>query len=240
MSHAENRQVLLAQENILRQLATTGVLTGVKLLGGTALARCYLQHRLSYDLDFFLPVFEPRTLLMKLQQRGIKFQTMNMFGQSSGCAQVHGVIQGINVSFIEDKLNLFPAVTRPLVDAESGLEVLTEPLDGLYHRKLVCIAGDNAASIIGRQKARDIFDIYALTRAYKSLADFIPTLPYPFPTEQFIEALVSMPWHELLPEMQGMVVERYADVSLSEMEDFLLADLAALDVPSEDEGASPC
>jgi predicted nucleotidyltransferase component of viral defense system len=26
-----------------------------KLCGGTALSRCWLDHRMSYDLDFFLP-----------------------------------------------------------------------------------------------------------------------------------------------------------------------------------------
>ncbi|MEK7680250.1 MAG: nucleotidyl transferase AbiEii/AbiGii toxin family protein [Deltaproteobacteria bacterium] len=30
------------------------------LIGGTALARCYLQHRASYDLDFFVNArFDP-------------------------------------------------------------------------------------------------------------------------------------------------------------------------------------
>jgi len=32
-----------------------GLMAQIKLCGGTALSRFYLQHRISYDLDFFVP-----------------------------------------------------------------------------------------------------------------------------------------------------------------------------------------
>ncbi len=43
------------QEDVLERLQTMGdpQFEQAKLCGGTALARCWLDHRVSYDLDFF-------------------------------------------------------------------------------------------------------------------------------------------------------------------------------------------
>ncbi len=43
----------------------------VILAGGTALARCYLQHRASYDLDFFVNTrFDPPVIQRRLSGDG--------------------------------------------------------------------------------------------------------------------------------------------------------------------------
>lgn len=257
MNNREMVQLNNAQETILKALLTADIpqVTSAKLLGGTALARCYLQHRVSYDLDFFLPdAFDPRILLAAIQKAGIQFQTKSVFDKETGCVQVHGAAHNITISFIEDKFyNLFPSIKMPLRDATlfPDLLVPTEHIDGIYHRKLVCVAGDNTqgSAITGRQKARDIFDIYALSKEYKSLPDFIPSLPYPFPAEQFIEAFASIRWHEILPEMEEILpLGHYSDVSLKTMEKDILTQLDTLvlaenNEPEEDiddRGVSPC
>lgn len=256
MNSYEIQQLNNVQETILHSLFMAGIpqMESAKLLGGTALARCYLQHRISYDLDVFLPeAFEPRTLLSALQRAGVSFQTKCIVDKNSGCVQVHGVSHGINVSFIEDKFfELFPPVRLPLCDASifPDLRVTTESIDGLYHRKLVCIAGDGTqgTGIVGRQKARDIFDIYALSTEYKSLPSFIPSLPYSFPVEQFIEAFTSIHWHEILPEMAEILpTGQYCNVSLANMEESIIAQLDMIAMPddtpeegSDDRGMSPC
>ena len=58
MSYMTYKQLCKRQDKILKKIfdneATIFPGARVILAGGTALARCYLQHRASYDIDFFV------------------------------------------------------------------------------------------------------------------------------------------------------------------------------------------
>lgn len=57
----------------------------------------------------------------------------------------------------------------------------------------------------GRQTARDAFDLYVLSQAFKPLAEFMESLPYAFPATAFSNGLASMPWYDLVDELGEIV-----------------------------------
>jgi hypothetical protein len=177
-----------------------------KLCGGTALARCWLEHRVSFDLDFFLPHgFKASNLATSLKKSGISFDTKDIVDDPRKANQLHGYVlhedQRLKVSFVEDAyFAVFPAVQTKLGD----LVVRTEEIPGLYHRKLRTVAeggseGDSFEG--GRQKARDLFDLHVLSVTFKPLREFMDSLPYAFPSDAFDNGLASMPWFDLLDEL---------------------------------------
>ncbi|UOD51462.1 nucleotidyl transferase AbiEii/AbiGii toxin family protein [Orrella daihaiensis] len=183
-----------------------------KLCGGTALSRCWLEHRISYDLDFFLPNgFKVMDLAVAIKQAGISFETRDLVQDDHKANQLHGDVflegQRLKVSFIEDAyFELYPSVSKPFGE----LTVQTEEIPGLYHRKLRTVArhgqGEEPDSFDGgRQKARDLFDLHVLSVKHMPLPGFIESLPYPFPTGSFINGLVSMPWLELIDELEELI-----------------------------------
>ena len=183
-----------------------------KLCGGTALSRCWLHHRLSYDLDFFLPEgFKALDLAGALKKSGVDYETRSIVDDRSRANQLHGYVvhqgQRLKVSFIEDAyFNLYPAVATKF----GGLTVLTEEISGLYHRKLRTVAGSGAEgdSFEGeRQTARDLFDLYVLSSTFRPIRDFIQSLPYAFPSEAFDNGLSCMPWLELIEELGQIVCD---------------------------------
>ena len=178
-----------------------------KLCGGTALARCWLHHRVSYDLDFFLPHgFQAIPLSSSLKRGGIALEVSVMTDDPHKANQLHGFIvhagKRLKVSFIEDSyFDVYPAVQAKLGD----LTVNTEDLAGLYHRKLRTVSGrlsEGSEVVGGRQTARDLFDLYVLSKTYMPIREFIATLPYAFPSDAFDNGLASMPWMSLTSELQ--------------------------------------
>ncbi|MSP96804.1 MAG: hypothetical protein EXR29_06155 [Betaproteobacteria bacterium] len=119
--------------------------------------------------------------------------------------QLHGFVSHagrlLKVSFVEDAYyTLFPPVESTFGD---GL-VRTEQIPGLYHRKLRTVAGSGSQGDSfagGRQTARDVFDLYVLSKAFKPLAEFMASLPYAFPSAAFSNGLASMPWYDLADEL---------------------------------------
>lgn len=183
-----------------------------KLCGGTALSRCWLHHRLSYDFDFFLPDgFKALDMAGALKKSGIDYETRGIVDDRHRANQLHGYVvhagQRLKVSFIEDAyFNLYPAVATEF----GGLTVLTEEISGLYHRKLRTVAGSGAEGESfegGRQKARDLFDLYVLSSTFKPIRDFMKSLPYAFPSEAFDNGLSCMPWLELIEELSQIVCD---------------------------------
>lgn len=183
-----------------------------KLCGGTALSRCWLNHRVSYDLDFFLPAgFQVTELAIAIKQAGIEFETREMVVDDRTANQLHGDVlherHRLKVSFIEDAyFELFTTVSKPF----GSLTVPTEEIQGLYHRKLRTVAGhgqDNTPDSFagGRQKARDLFDLYVLSVTYMPLIPFMQSLPYAFPIGSFINGLVNMPWFDLIDECEELI-----------------------------------
>lgn len=180
-----------------------------KLCGGTALACCWLHHRVSYDLDFFLPHgFQAIPLSSSMKRGGILLEVTGMIDDPHKANQLHGFIvnagERLKISFIEDSyFDVYPAVQAKFGD----LIVNTEEVAGLYHRKLRTVSGrlgEGNEVVGGRQTARDLFDLYVLSHAYMPIREFIATLPYAFPSDAFDNGLASMPWMSLTSELQEL------------------------------------
>lgn len=200
------------QEDVLGHLQgiADGQLSQFKLCGGTALARCWLDHRISYDLDFFLPYgFNALLLSKELKSAGIQHQTISQIDDHRKANQLHCYIidqgRSLKVSFIEDAyFDLFPTIQKTF----GALAVNTEDIAGLYHRKLRTVSGSGAEGDSfegGRQKARDLFDLHVLSRTHMPILEFMESLPYQFPSDAFINGLISMPWHELAGELSEII-----------------------------------
>ena len=216
MSELKNHQNRLyaLQESVLGELQQMGdrQFDAAKLCGGTALSRCWLEHRVSYDLDFFLPNgFRATDLAVSLQRGGINFETREMVLDEHKANQLHGDVlhdgQRLKVSFIEDAyFELYPSILKPF----GTLNTRTESVPGLYHRKLLTVSGhgqgtepDSFAG--GRQKARDLFDLYVLSATHMPLHPFMQSLPYSFPESSFINGLINMPWYDLIDELEELI-----------------------------------
>lgn len=178
------------------------------LAGGTALARYYLQHRVSYDLDFFVPArFSPDWLAVLLGKAGITLNDVQMEQDGSYAHQLHGYANGpsgepVKVSFVEDVYEgMWPTV-------KFG-EVVTEEIGGLYHRKLRTVTGSGYGKETkgARQTARDLFDLYVLSKEIKPINEFVEEINEHganFPQDAFCANLLSMPWMDLMEEFDRL------------------------------------
>ena len=125
--------------------------------------------------------------------------------------QLHGYVlldgQRLKVSFMEDAY--FPLF--PVLEAAMGTgTVRTEAVQGLYHRKLRTVSGHATQGDSfegGRQKARDLFDLYVLSQVVMPIRPFMATLPYAFPSSAFDNGLASMPWFELMDELDEIICD---------------------------------
>ena len=226
----------LLQEAVLARLQAMGdpQFNQSKLCGGTALSRCWMGHRLSYDLDFFLPHgFKAADMAAALKKSGVAYETKDLMDDPRKANQLHGYVlhdgQRLKVSFVEDAyFETFPSVEMHF----GSLTVRTEEIPGLYHRKLRTVAGGGADGDSfegGRQKARDLFDLHVLSSSFMPVLDFMATLPYSFPSDAFDNGLANMPWLELMDELGEIVCDpkwnRAKDVSF--LQDALYAQIGA-------------
>ena len=183
------------------------------LCGGTALARQYVHHRVSYDLDFFLNKrFNPIELLRLLGSNGIVLENIQTEHERF-VTQCFGVWshQGtqIKISFIEDS---FPDMFSPAHISFTDTTIKTEEIDGLYHRKLRTITGISQSDVpqSGRQTARDIFDLFVLDQSLETIPMFIKNINDKganFPDKAFIHGIGAMPWLDLMDEFQALDIE---------------------------------
>jgi len=213
MSEGIKQEVLYRlQEAVLSRLQAMGdsQFNVAKLCGGTALSRCWMEHRLSYDLDFFLPHgFRAADMAAALKRAGILYETKDIVDDPRKANQLHGHVihsgQRLKVSFVEDAyFETFPAVER----AFGGLIVRTEEIPGLYHRKLRTVAGSGSEGDSfegGRQTARDLFDLHVLSVGFQPIREFMDSLPYTFPSDAFDNGLANMRWLELMDELEEVV-----------------------------------
>ena len=240
---SQKAQLYALQDAVMARLQAMGnaQMASAKLCGGTALARFWLDHRLSFDLDFFLPEgFRARDLGVALSAAGIAFETQDLVDDPRRANQLHGYLrhegQGLKVSFIEDGyFSLFPAILKPL----GALAVNTECIEGLYHRKLRTVCGHATAGDVsfdgGRQTARDVFDLYVLSQAVMPLRPFMASLPYAFPSAAFDNGLANMPWFDLMEELSQILSHaKWAQAKdMSFLQDALYAQIGAGIAPDE-------
>ncbi|MFM9912795.1 MAG: nucleotidyl transferase AbiEii/AbiGii toxin family protein [Methylophilaceae bacterium] len=194
-------------ENVFSNLARLGIQDCI-LGGGTALARYYLNHRVSYDLDFFVAGnLSPERLSVELGRIGINLQDIEIESGGKLAHQLHGYANVeesiVKVSFIEDSIysGMWPK-------ANFG-NVTTEEIGGLYHRKLRTISGTGYGKDTkgSRQTARDLFDGYVLNQQVQVLHSFIDDANQNganFPQDAFCANLMAMPWIDLMDEFEGL------------------------------------
>lgn len=226
----------------------------VKLCGGTALGRFHLHHRISYDLDFFVPEgigFNAQALADRIASK-VKIQGLEVTHDVIKADQLHFFVpipggDPIKMSFVEDMYaTTFPAVATGVTI--NGIQIQTEPVQGLYHRKLRTVVGWAGGDAVmpsgGRQTARDMFDLFVLSQAVMPLKPFIESLPYAFPLEAFTGGIAVMPWFDISDELAQTIAapawESGQDVS--RVRDHLFKELGMVEIPpepTEDEDEQP-
>src|SRR4030065_340058 len=96
MSYMAYTRLYRQQDKILRKIfdIEKDLFPGARviLVGGTALARCYLQHRASYDLDFFVNArFDPVVVQRRLSNARVKLQMVETVNTPMFAAALHGM-----------------------------------------------------------------------------------------------------------------------------------------------------
>lgn len=224
-------QLYNRQDEILRKIFDNegSIFPGARVIlaGGTALARCYLNHRASYDLDLFVNArFDPPVIERRLSGAGVPLTTVESVTDPLYAVQLHGMTdvsgEPLRVSIVEDLYaDMFP------VRSVSGIR--TEAIEGLYHRKLRTITGSGGrASSTGRtmpagarQTARDLFDLYVLSSEIKPLLEFVRTINEhgaALPEALLISGLRAIRWMELMDEFEMLQpAGRYAGITAFEI-----------------------
>lgn len=157
------------------------------LAGGTALELYYLQHRFSADLDFFSPkydVTEIQNLLSAFEKkvkRTISLDSELTAGEKARVRfytlPVRGSIRPLKIDFVEDVL-----FERPVIRKIEGVRVYS--VENIYFQKIAAISGTQPETdetgrqiMVGRKEARDVFDIYMLSKQIKPLHTFLKNVP---------------------------------------------------------------
>lgn len=249
-------RIICARESLYELQETVfSMLSGVndpqfltaKLCGGTALARFWLNHRVSYDLDFFLPEgFNATKLSAAIKSAGINMSVVDLVDGLKIANQLHGYINhngnSLKVSFIEDAyFDLYPTI-----ECRLGQQVVrTEQIEGLYHRKLRTVSGhvaDGDSPDGGRQTSRDLFDLYVLAKEHSPILGFMKTLPYEFPRAAFCNGIASMPWFDLMQELSEIdASEKWRHIKdVQVLQDALFEEIGATVIVDslEDEGVA--
>jgi hypothetical protein len=173
--------IQIIQKEILRALE--GKIDDFYLAGGTALSLFYLHHRESKDLDFFTQEFDA-TRVMEIIT-GIKRDTrknIDLVSESLSDKTADIMIYNLElaensflkIDFVKDVL---PLINQPNV--VEGIKVLS--IEDIYLRKIHALSGlhigiDRTGRnkfTGGRQSAKDLFDIYFLSKEFLRLADFV-------------------------------------------------------------------
>jgi Nucleotidyl transferase AbiEii toxin, Type IV TA system len=228
--------------------AAGDIMLTAKLCGGTALTRFHFQHRLSYDLDFFVPEgFDSQALINRLAG-SVPMSNLEITHDPIKADQLHFTLMvadaPVKVSFIEDMYDdLFPLIDSNLV--VGGVAIKTEPVEGLYHRKLRTVVGwadvDATQPAGGRQTARDMFDLYVLSKSHLPIRTMIEQLPYAFATTAFEDGIANMPWYDLMHELSETVAApRWIEgKNVEVLRNHLLAEIGMTDIADQSDVAPP-
>jgi len=159
---------------------------GFALTGGTALELYYLHHRFSADMDLFSPKYniseiEKLASEFKKAAGGIKMQAEFIAPNKARvrfyAVSFKGLKRMLKIDFVEDVLFKNPDIKRV-----KGVPVYSA--ENIYFQKITAITGtglihDDIGREItqGRREARDVYDIYMLSRKIKPLHMFLNELP---------------------------------------------------------------
>ncbi len=153
------------------------------LAGGTALELYYLHHRFSLDLDFFSRKYlvpEIDTLIAAFEKhldRKIHLESEFVSGNKARVRfytmPVKGSARPLKIDFVEDVV-----CARPAIRKIDGVRVYSA--GDLYLHKIAAISGtqvitDEVGRQVseGRKEARDVFDVYILSKKIQPLHIFL-------------------------------------------------------------------
>ena len=157
------------------------------LAGGTALDLYYLNHRFSWDLDFFSPKYDTRQIqhlvdaLKKRIHKGVRLESELTAGGKAKVRfytlPVKGSVRPLKIDFVEDVL-----FEKPAIRTVSGVRVYSA--ENIYLQKIAAISGiqpvmDEVGREIteGRHESRDVFDLYHLSKKIQPLSLFLKRAP---------------------------------------------------------------
>lgn len=171
----KSKAYIIKQQKIITRLVTQKF-NDYYLTGGTALA-FYFNHRFSEDLDFFSQKYAPDT----------SDKIMNFISKTTGFSYRLDAEQS-NVEFVKMKvyfLDLGKArklkidIVQDYVENIAAIKNGLHSLIDIYYRKILAAIGTNKAesptgqiAAAGRQSAKDLFDIYCLSKRYKPISKF--------------------------------------------------------------------
>ncbi len=212
------------QQSVLKALA--GKIDKFYLAGGTALSLFYFQHRLSVDLDFFTPHFNPLEvnrvigILRDALDTEIKLAAQSM-KKDMVKVMVYNVYFAKNeilkIDFVEDIVRLIKK-TR-MVD---GIKVLS--LEDIYIRKMHALTGfikgaDEAGQMKfagGRSDAKDFFDVYFLSHTFLPLSKFTGKYCDAIMVESLIRWFRTFDRMDMIDGVLALATNRKADFKIME------------------------
>ena len=204
----DKHTLIKAQKQILKLVVEA--YPQVYLVGGTALSLLY-DHRISEDLDFFTQKYSS-TLHREIaafikhktgfkyhlveEEKRKKYLPMAVYEFEAG----KGLI--LKVDFVKDVAELFkPRNKNGIADIED-----------LYYRKMLAVVGWKAgeskvgkALAGGRQKTKDLFDVYYLSAHVKPLNQWFPRHFDQNAYERLTAWYLSIPKQKMIMELLDLV-----------------------------------
>jgi predicted nucleotidyltransferase component of viral defense system len=191
-----------AQRQILELVS--GRFSSVYLVGGTALHLLY-NHRMSEDLDFFTQNYSSRlhrgiTDYIK-REKGFRFTLIHEEKRKKYLPMAVyeleiGVDAILKVDFVKDFV--------PLIQAPDQRGIAN--INDIYFRKILAVVGwKSGESFIGsvmaggRQKTKDLFDVFFLSAHVKPLSEWFPQ----YFDEQTYRRLVA--WYSGVPRHKSVM-----------------------------------
>lgn len=180
-----NLKIRKAQQEVLNVFSNKT--KNFALAGGTALELYYLNHRFSADLDFFSPKYDfaeidSLVLAFKKSAEGkIKLESEFIVSDRARVRFYTMPIKAssrlLKIDFVEDVI-----FDKPHIKRFNGIPVYS--VENIYLQKIVAVAGvmpkvDDIGRQIteGRKAARDVFDIYMLSKKIRPLSIFLKQVP---------------------------------------------------------------
>lgn len=171
---------------LLKELSSRPEMSGLRLVGGTALALQY-GHRQSIDLDFFGTLAVEQDEIIEMLSSVGSFSIHN---RSKRILQL--ILRDIKVDIID--YSQYKWIDDPVI--EDGIP-LASPKD---------IAAMKINAIEGRGTRKDFVDVYFLMQHY-SLSELLDFYAQKYPNHSFFRALLSLNYFEdaeqqAMPKMQ--------------------------------------
>lgn len=220
--------ILKLRDEVLKSL--NGKVGDFFLGGGTALSLFYLHHRESYDLDFFTKNFSEKRIEAIISEIEDSLKVKTILGgelTSKNSAKtlrcyvqtndkklldINGDKNSLKIDFLED---IYYDIPSPHVVVD-GIPILSQ--ENIYLRKIYALCGvletqNNTGRkrfVGGRQEAKDLFDLYYLSKDFMRLSKFVAKY-CPNEKEKIITWYSSYKREEMKLGINELIIKKEAD-----------------------------